>query len=103
MAYRRPYLGFEHGIHADGLCCSVRERRYLNTDIRMLEDGVLDTTRTKHINTVWPIGSVYYQPSKMFTFERTSNPPPTEPYTRVTPHTDIGGRFIARVRPTDKF
>ena len=78
--------------------------RYLNTDIRMLEDGVLDTTRTKHINTVWPIGSVYYQPSKMFTLradvESTTN---GTSYTRITPHTDIGGRFIARVRPTDKF
>ncbi len=78
--------------------------RYLNTDIRMLEDGVLDTTRTKHINTVWPIGSIYYQPSKMFTVradvESTTN---GTSYTRVTPHTDVGGRFIVRVRPTDKF
>jgi hypothetical protein len=78
--------------------------RYLNTDIRMLEDGVLDPTRTKHINTVWPIGSVYYQPSKVFTIradvESTTN---GTSYTRVTPHTDIGGRFVARVRPTEKF
>ena len=78
--------------------------RYLNTDIRMLEDGVLDTPRTKHINTVWPIGSVYYQPTKMVTVradvESTTN---GTSYTRVTPHTDVGGRFIVRVRPTDKF
>jgi hypothetical protein len=78
--------------------------RYLSTDIRMLQDGVLDTTRTKHINTVWPIGSVYYQPSKMFTVradvESSTN---GTSYTRVTPHTDVGGRIIVRVRPTDKF
>ena len=78
--------------------------RYLNTDIRMLEDGVLDPTRTKNINTVWPIGSVYYQPNTVFTIradvESTTN---GTSYTRVTPHTDVGGRFVARVRPTDKF
>jgi hypothetical protein len=78
--------------------------RYLNTDIRMLEDGVLDPTRTKHIHTVWPIGSVYYQPTKMVTVradvESTTN---GTSYTRVTPHTDVGGRFIVRVRPTEKF
>lgn len=78
--------------------------RYLNTDIRMLQDKVVDTTRTKHINTVWPIGSIYYQPSKMFTVradvESSTN---GTSYTRVTPHTDVGGRFIVRVRPTDKF
>jgi hypothetical protein len=78
--------------------------RYLNTDIRMLQDGVLDTTRTKHINTVWPIGSVYYQPVKMLTVradvESTTN---GTSYTRVTPHTDVGGRFIVRLRPTEKF
>jgi hypothetical protein len=78
--------------------------RYLNTDIRMFEDRALDTGRTKNINTVWPIGSLYYQPSKMFTLradvESTTN---GASYTRVTPHTDVGGRFVARVRPTDKF
>jgi hypothetical protein len=24
-------------------------------------------------------------------------------YTRVTPHTDVGGRFVVRIRPTEKF
>jgi hypothetical protein len=78
--------------------------RYLNTDIRMLQDGVIDPTRTKNINTVWPIGSVYYKPNKVFTIradvESTTN---GTSYTRITPHTDVGGRFVARVRPTDKF
>ena len=78
--------------------------RYLNTDIRMLQDGVLDDGRTKHINTVWPIGSLYYQPTKMLTVradvESSTN---GTSYTRVTPHTDVGGRFVVRVRPTDKF
>ncbi len=78
--------------------------RYLNTDIRMLEDGVIDTTRTKHIKTVWPIGSVYYQPTKMLTIradvESSTN---GTSYTRVTPHTDVGGRFVVRFRPTEKF
>ena len=78
--------------------------RYLNTDIRMLEDGVVDSTRTKNINTVWPIGSVYFQPNKVVTVradvESSTN---GTSYTRVTPHTDVGGRFMVRVRPTEKF
>ena len=78
--------------------------RYLDNDIRMLQDGVLDATRTKHINTIWPIGSVYYQPSKMVTVradvESTTN---GTSYTRITPHTDVGGRFVVRIRPTEKF
>ncbi|MEO8051744.1 MAG: hypothetical protein ABI833_15100 [Acidobacteriota bacterium] len=78
--------------------------RYANTDIRMLEDGAIDPIRTKHINTVWPIGSVYYQPVKMLTIradvESTTN---GTSYTRVTPHTDVGGRFVVRLRPTEKF
>ncbi len=78
--------------------------RYLNNDIRMLQDGVVDATRTRHINTVWPIGSVYYQPNKIVTVradvESTTN---GTSYTRITPHTDVGGRFVVRIRPTEKF
>lgn len=78
--------------------------RYLNNDIRMLQDGIIDTGRTRNINTVWPIGSLYFQPNKVLTVradvESVTN---GTSYTRVTPHTDIGGRFVVRIRPTDKF
>ena len=62
-----------------------------------------DPSRTKRIKTVWPVASVYYQPSKMLTIradvDETVN---GTSYTRITPHTDIGGRFVVRVRPTEK-
>jgi hypothetical protein len=78
--------------------------RLVKSDVEFLDGGVVDTTRSKQINTVWPIGSVYYQPSKMLTIradvEDTVN---GTSYTRVTPHTDIGGRFVVRYRPTVKF
>jgi hypothetical protein len=78
--------------------------RYLNNDVRMLQDGVLDVARSKHINTIWPIGSIYFQPNKVLTVradvESVTN---GRSYTRVTPHTDVGGRVVVRVRATEKF
>ena len=68
------------------------------------DDHVLDPVRSKQINTVWPIGSVYFQPNKVLTVradvESITN---GRSYTRITPHTDVGGRFVVRLRPTDKF
>jgi hypothetical protein len=76
----------------------------MRNDVEFLDGGVLDPTRTKLINTIWPIGSVYYQPFKMLTIradvEQTVN---GASYTRITPHTDIGGRFVVRLRLNDKF
>ena len=78
--------------------------RLFKNDVVMLQNGVTDQGRTRRINTVWPVLSVHYQPSKMFTVradvEQINN---GASYTRVTPHIDIGGRFITRFRPTEKF
>ena len=78
--------------------------RLMKSDVEALADGVVDPSRTKRIKTAWPIGSVFYQPSKMLTIrgdvEEINN---GTSYTRVTPHTDIGGRLVTRIRPTDKF
>jgi len=78
--------------------------RYMKSDVEFLDGGVVDPTRTKRIKTVWPVASAYYQPSKMLTIradiDQTTN---GTSYTRITPHIDIGGRIVVRVRPTDKF
>jgi hypothetical protein len=78
--------------------------RLMKNDIEAVADHVTDPTRSKRVNTAWPIGSIYYHPSKILTVradvEEINN---GTSYTRVTPHTDIGGRFLVRVRPTDKF
>jgi hypothetical protein len=78
--------------------------RLLKEDVEQLADGVVDPDTTKRIKTAWPIASLYYQPSKMLTIRGdveeinigTS-------YTAITPHTDIGGRYSVRFRPTEKF
>ena len=86
-----PSLSFDAGV------------RLFKSDIEYLQEGVVDTTRTKRIKSVWPALSVFYQPSKMITIrgdiEETNN---GTSYTRITPHTDVGGRVVLRIRPGDK-
>jgi hypothetical protein len=78
--------------------------RYVKSDVEFLDAGIADPTLSKRIKTVWPVASVYYQPSKMLTIradvDQTTN---GTSYTRITPHTDVGGRIVVRVRPIDKF
>jgi len=78
--------------------------RLLKEDVEQIEDGVAVPELTKRIKTAWPIASVYYRPSKMFTVrgdvqEINSG----TPYTAISPHTDIGGHYSVRFRPKDKF
>jgi len=78
--------------------------RLLKEDVEQLEDSVVDPTTTKRIKTAWPIASIYYQPTKMFTVRADVEEVNIgTSYTAITPHTDIGGRFSVRFRPTDKF
>ena len=83
------------------LCAGVR---LMKSDVENFQDGVSDPTRSKRIKTAWPIGSVYYQPSKKLSirasFDEINN---GTSYTRIAPHTDVGGRFVARFHATDKF
>lgn len=78
--------------------------RLLKSDVESLEDGLTNPERTKRIKSVWPVASVFYQPLKMLTLradvEEINN---GTSYTRVTPHTDIGGRLVLRFKPTEKF
>jgi len=78
--------------------------RYMKSDVEFLDGRIADPTRTKRIKTVWPVLSAYYQPSKMLTIrgdvDQVTN---GASYTRITPHVDVGGRLVVRVRPTDKF
>ncbi|MEP7355279.1 MAG: hypothetical protein ABI824_18765 [Acidobacteriota bacterium] len=77
--------------------------RYMKSDVEFLDSGVADATRSKRIKTVWPVASVYYQPSARLSIradiEQTTN---GTSYTRITPHTDTGGRAVIRVRPTSR-
>jgi hypothetical protein len=77
--------------------------RYMNRDIRVLQDGIVDPTRTKKISTVWPTLSAFYQPARTLTlrgdFQSTTN---AASYTRISPHSDLSGRFVVRYHPTEK-
>jgi len=77
--------------------------RLMRRDIQVLEDGVIDDVRTKRINTVWPTLGAYYQPTKKFSvrgdFQAITN---GASYTRISPHTDVGGRIVFRFKPTEK-
>lgn len=78
--------------------------RYMKRDIKGLEDGEIDPPHTKRIKTVWPTVSIFYQPSRKFSvradFQSMTN---GASYTRISPHTDLGSRFVFRFQPTDKF
>jgi hypothetical protein len=81
--------------------------RFLKEDVEDVEDlanGMIDPISTKRIKTAWPIASLYYQPSKMLTVRADVQEVNTgTPYTAITPHTDVGGHFSVRFRPTEKF
>lgn len=77
--------------------------RYLKEDVEFIDNGIVDTTRTKRIKSVWPTLSLHYQPNKMISvradMDELNN---GTSYTRETPHTDIGGRIIVRIQPIEK-
>ncbi|MBI4167091.1 MAG: hypothetical protein HY508_15300 [Acidobacteria bacterium] len=77
--------------------------RFMRRDINVFEDGVLDPVRSRLINTAWPTLGAYYQPNRMFSvrgdFQSITN---GASYTRISAHTDVGGRVVFRFRPTDK-
>jgi len=78
--------------------------RFVKRDTTNLEDGVADATRSERVKTVWPIGSIAYIPSKQFSvradLQSITN---GASYTRITPHTDISSRWVARYQPFEKF
>ncbi len=78
--------------------------RLLKRDTVGLVDGEVDDVHTRRVKTAWPLASVFYQPSKIFgvraDFQSITN---GASYTRISPHTDRGGRFVFRFRPTEKF
>jgi hypothetical protein len=77
--------------------------RYMNRDIVGLEDGVVDDVHTKKISTVWPTLSAFYRPTSTLSirgdFQSITN---GTSYTRISPHTDVGGRIVVRYQPTQR-
>jgi hypothetical protein len=77
--------------------------RLMKRDTVAVADGQVDQIRTLRTKTAWPIGSIFYQPWKAFTvrgdFQSITN---NTSYTRITPHTDVGTRWVFRLRVTPK-
>ncbi len=77
--------------------------RYWDRDVEVLEDGAIDDHRTRNMKSVWPTLSVYFQPARKFSVRSDFQSHTTaRPYTRISSHTDVGGRFVFRYRPTEK-
>ena len=77
--------------------------RYLKSDVENFDNGVSDPLQSQRIKAVWPTLKASYQPLKWFSIrgdmeERNNG----TSYTRITPHTSIGGRLIVRIQPRDK-
>lgn len=77
--------------------------RLMKNDVEFLDTGVTDPTRTKRIKTAWPMLSAFYQPSKRLSLRGDIDEINTGTfYTRISPHTDIGGHLVVRVQPLEK-
>jgi hypothetical protein len=77
--------------------------RFWDRDVKGFVDGVIDDVHTRRSKSVWPTLSVYFQPDKKFSVRGDIQSNTTSrPYTRISAHTDVGGRFVVRYRPTEK-
>jgi hypothetical protein len=77
--------------------------RLMKRDVVAVDNGEVDQARTLRTKTAWPIGSLFYQPWKAFSirgdFQSITN---NTSYTRITPHTDVGTRWVFRLHVTPK-
>jgi hypothetical protein len=77
--------------------------RLMKRDVTVIEDGVAEPQATRRSNYVWPLLSVYYSPSTVFTIRgEIQSITNGTPYTRISPRTNVSSRIIARVKPSDR-
>jgi opacity protein-like surface antigen len=78
--------------------------RFMKRDVTALDDQVADPTRSKRSQITSPILSAFYAPSERFTIRGNIQSITNDtPYTRISPRTDVAGRWIARYRAGDRF
>jgi hypothetical protein len=77
--------------------------RFVKRDTTALEEGIADPARSERLKSVWPIGSVAFVPSRTFSIradlQSITN---SRSYTRITPHTDVSTRWVARYQPLSR-
>jgi hypothetical protein len=85
--------------------------RYLKRDVEQFTNGIIDTTQpgdalnasTLRTKNVWPTVSVFYKPVKTFSVRGDfQSKTTTDPYTRLSTHTNTGSRFLFRYQPSEK-
>jgi hypothetical protein len=77
--------------------------RLMKRDITVLEDNVADPLRSKRSKFAAPILNVFYAPSERFTIRGNIQSITNDtPYTRISPRTDVAGRWIARYRAGER-
>ena len=107
------HLRWEQGVHTLDASIEVLPAdnlllrpgiRLLKRDVTFSEDGLADAGASRPSRIASPILSVYYAPTPALTFRgdirNTTN---GGPYTRVTPRTDFGGRWVMRFAPIPRF
>ncbi len=78
--------------------------RYLRSDVKHSEDGTVDTYATKMVNTVWPTFSLSWKPNTMVNVHADVDAITNDvSYTRLTPETNVGSRFVVNVHPNDQW
>lgn len=74
--------------------------RLVKRDTTAIIDGVTDDIRSQNLNTVSPTVSFAYIPSRKFSIRADLQSITNgSSYTRITPHTDVGSRWVVRYRP----
>ena len=78
--------------------------RYMKRDVTVLHDHVADPVGSKRSQITAPILSVFYAPTERFTIRGNIQSITNDtPYTRISPRTDVAGRWIARYRAGDRW
>jgi opacity protein-like surface antigen len=77
--------------------------RLMKRDVTVLDEQVADPLRSKRSQFTAPILSVFYAPSDRLTVRGNIQSITNDtPYTRISPRTDVAGRWVVRHRMGDR-
>ena len=78
--------------------------RFMTRDVKAFDEHVLDPLRSIKSKFTAPILSVFYAPTERFTIRGNIQSITNDrPYTRISPRTDVAGRWIVRYRAGDRW
>ncbi|HVB37203.1 MAG TPA: hypothetical protein VND92_01655 [Vicinamibacterales bacterium] len=78
--------------------------RYLRNNIRVVDNGTVDTYATQSINTWWPTLSLSWKPNAIVNLHADVDSIQNDvSFTRLTPETNVGSRVVLNVHPNDQW